>query len=101
VVRFAILQPKYWPMADALLLCPICKSKAKALDEIGDVLGFDCPNPKHGKFKVVDTIFYLPDLLNSDAKRWEAALKGAKARTQPGEWPTIHSFDFPSALYSS
>ena len=88
-------------MADAPLLCPICKSKAKALDEIGDALGFNCPNPKHGKFKVVDAIFYLPDFLNSDTKRWEAALKAAKARTQPGEWPKIQSYDFPSTSYSS
>ncbi len=83
-------------MADALLLCPICKSEAKALDQIDDAPGFDCP--KHGKFKIGDTVLSTPDFLNSDAKRWEAALKAAKARTQPGEWPTITSYDFPSAL---
>ena len=100
VVRFAIPATELMAMADAILQqCPICKSEAKAL-QMGDVLSFACPKPEHDKFKVSDAVYAVPNLWNSDTKRWEAALKTAKARTQPGEWPTITSYDFPSALSS-
>jgi hypothetical protein len=76
----------------AMAECPICKSKAEPLDVVGDYRGFDCP--KHGKFKVADTIFALPDFVNSDAALWEAVLRLAQTRAKPGEWPTIGSYEF-------
>ena len=75
------------------LICPICKSRAKALDKTGDATGFHCE--RHDNFKVADTIFALPSKLGASADQWETALKKAKARAKPGEWPVIHSDDFP------
>lgn len=73
--------------------CPICKVKTKPLDKVGDADGFDCPN--HGKFKVGGTIWSVPAKANASREAWEAALKRARERTKPGEWPAIHSNDLP------
>ena len=72
-------------------LCPICHSEAKELPRTDDHDAFDCPN--HGKFKVHGTV--LAVALNHPASReqWEAALKKAKERTKPGEWPLITVYD--------
>ena len=55
----------------------------------GDAAGFDCP--KHGKFKVSDTVFSRN--LRGD---WAAALARAKAHVAEGELPTIRTYDFNS-----
>jgi hypothetical protein len=74
-------------------ICPICQSEAKALDKIGDADGFDCP--QHGKFKVAGSVFKEAGTgKTATCEQWEAALKKAKARTKPGEWPLIQTYDF-------
>ena len=74
------------------LLCPICKSVAQELDRAGDATGFDCET--HGKFEVADTVFAERRVRNCTNAQWEAALRKAKQRTKPGEWPIIKSSDF-------
>jgi hypothetical protein len=66
--------------------CPICRSKTKPLDRVGDATGYDCN--KHGKFKVAGTIFALDDKMNAGTERWEAALARARAR-HPDEWAPV------------
>lgn len=75
-----------------MAICPICKSEAKPLDKVGDFEGFDCP--QHGKFKVAGTVFRVDTFKNASQEKWESALKKAKAKTNPGEWPLINSYDF-------
>lgn len=66
--------------------CPICGTKAKPLDKIGDATGFECVND--GKFRVAR------GLRDAPRQKWEVALKRARAR-QPSEWaPTITGYDF-------
>jgi hypothetical protein len=77
-------------MTDATVICPICKSKAKPLDIIGDWHGFDCP--QHSKLKVAGTA--METRKDCEAAQWEAALKRARARTAPSEWPLIKDEDF-------
>ncbi len=73
-------------------VCPICKSKAKPLDKVGDWLGFDCE--RHGRFKVALTVFEMPGFMYAGIDQWEAALSKAKAR-EPDAWaPLIQSYDF-------
>jgi hypothetical protein len=80
----------------AMAECPICNSKVEPLDRFGDAEGFDCP--LHGKFRVSHSVLADPDLMKySYAARWEAALKKARPRAKPGDWPTIQSYDFPPA----
>jgi hypothetical protein len=74
-------------------ICPICKSEAKLLDRTGDATGFDCET--HGKFKVADTIFADRSKREATRERWEMALRTAKERTKPCEWPVIKSDDLP------
>jgi len=75
------------------LLCPICKSPAvQELDRTGDATGFDCET--HGNFKVADTVFGEGRAKDYTREQWEAALRKAKQRTKPGEWPVIKSSDF-------
>jgi len=74
------------------LLCPICKSAVHELDRTGDANGFDCET--HGKFKVADTVFKEGRVKNYIREQWEAALRKAKQRTKPAEWPVIKSNDF-------
>ena len=70
--------------------CPICKTKAKPLDDVGDYTGFECVN--HGRFRAAGTIFATR--AGEPRPKWEVALKRAKAR-QPGAWaPTIIDDDF-------
>jgi hypothetical protein len=72
--------------------CPICKTKAKPLDRIGDAEGFECVN--NGRFRVAGSVFASVALRDASRPRWEEALRRAKAR-QPDEWaPTIETYDF-------
>jgi len=73
-------------------ICPICKSKAKLLDRTGDATGYDCET--HSRFKVADTVSRLPSSKAASRQQWERALKNAKWRARPGEWPVIMSYDF-------
>jgi hypothetical protein len=75
-----------------MTVCPICKSDAEPLDRTGDHDGYDCP--QHGKFKVHGTVLAVETYMNAEREKWEAALEKAKARTKPGEWPLILSYDF-------
>jgi hypothetical protein len=77
------------PRAEGLV-CPICKSKSKPLDIVGDYIGFDCE--KHGKFKVAGTVWAIRE--NYTPEHWEAALRRAMARPKEGEWPLIKDADF-------
>jgi hypothetical protein len=72
--------------------CPICKSEAKSLPRSGDHNGFDCV--QHGKFKVNGTVLVIETYMNAGREKWEAALKRAKEKAAPGEWPLITSYDF-------
>jgi hypothetical protein len=76
------------------VICPICKSKAKPLDETGDAEGFDCP--KHQSFKVAESVFAVTRTKDASLEQWESALARAKQRrTDPGEeWPVIQTYDF-------
>jgi len=62
------------------------------LDRTGDATGFDCET--HGNFKVADTVFGEGRAKDYTREQWEAALRKAKQRTKPGEWPVIKSSDF-------
>jgi hypothetical protein len=46
-----------------------------------------------GKFKVANTVFAEGRVRNCTNEQWEAALRKAKQRTTPGEWPVINSYD--------
>ena len=72
---------------DDTVQCPICDTECSPLPRDGDAAGFDCP--KHGRFKVSDTVFSRN--LRGD---WEAALERAKANAATGELPTIRTYDF-------
>ena len=75
------------------LLCPICKSPAqKELDRTGDATGFRCET--HDTFKVANTVFAEQRTKNYSREQWEAALRKAKQRTEPEEWPLIITDDF-------
>ena len=81
-------------------VCPICKSKAKPLDQTqtGDPAGFDCP--KHKRFKVAESVFAVTRTKDAPPEQWERALEKARdrarqRRTGPGEkWPVIQTYDF-------
>jgi len=70
--------------------CPICQSDVKPLPRTGDHDGFDCP--RHGKFKVGGTALVVR--AGASSEQWEAALKTAKGRAPPDEWPIISNDDF-------
>ena len=72
---------------DDTVQCPICDTECSPLPRVGDAAGFDCP--RHGRFKVSDTVFSRN--LRGD---WEAALERAKAHAAIGELPTIRTYDF-------
>ena len=74
-------------------VCPICKSKAKPLDKVGDANRIDCPT--HGRFKVAGTIWSIPSKVNATREHWEAALTKAKKRAEPDKWPFILTYDLP------
>ena len=73
-------------------ICPICKSRALELDRTGDATGFLCAT--HEDFKVANTVFAERRTKNYTNEQWEAALRKAKQRTKPGEWPLITTNDF-------
>ena len=75
------------------LTCPICRTKAEPFDNTPDTRGFDCAT--HDKFYVTGTA--LEEDANKSRQEWEAALKRAKKRTNPGGRPTINSYDFDPA----
>jgi TIR domain len=80
------------PSSDDELTCPICKTTAKPLDKLGDAEGFECL--AHDRFRVSESVLAVPALRNSPGRRWEDALRRARAR-QPGETaPTIMTYDF-------
>ena len=74
------------------LVCPICKSVAQEPDRIGDATGFYCAT--HSGFKVADTLFAELSAKEYTRQQWELALRKAKRRTKPGEWPLVRSGDF-------
>jgi sarcosine oxidase delta subunit len=75
------------------LLCPICKSPAvQELNRAGDAIGYHCAT--HSAFQVADTVFAEQRVKDYTQEQWEAALRKAKQRTKPGEWPVITSIDF-------
>lgn len=74
------------------LVCPICKTKAKPIDNTEGTIGFDCP--KHRRFRVTRSVFAAPAHRDASEKRWEKALQRARER-DPDAWaPTIKSDDF-------
>lgn len=76
-----------------MTICPICKSEAESLPRTGYHEAYDCPND--GKFKVGGTVLVDNNSgRNATRTQWEAALKKAKARAKPGEWPLIETYDF-------
>jgi hypothetical protein len=80
----------------AMAECQICDPKDEApRDVTNSFKAYDCP--KHGKFRISLTVLALSEYRNSDARRWEAALKRAKADAKRGELPTINYYHFPSA----
>jgi len=48
----------------------------------------------HGNFKVTDTVFAEQRAKDYTREQWEAALRKAKQRTKPDQWPVINSNDF-------
>jgi hypothetical protein len=74
------------------LLCPICKSAVQELDRTGDATGYACP--KHGNFKVADSVFAEAKVKDYTEQQWEAALDKAKERTEPDSWPLVITDDF-------
>jgi hypothetical protein len=77
------------PMADELI-CPICKTQTKPIDHKLGTKGYNCEN--HKQFYVTYTA--LKEHKHKSMHDWEAALRWAKTRAKPGEWPTINSYDF-------
>jgi predicted RNA-binding Zn-ribbon protein involved in translation (DUF1610 family) len=62
------------------LVCPICKSSAQELPRTGDATAYHCP--RHGNFKVADTVFAEAKAKDYTREQWEAALDKAKERTE-------------------
>jgi hypothetical protein len=74
------------------LLCPICKSPSQELDRTGDATGYACAT--HANFKVANTVFAEHRAKEYTREQWEAALRKAKQKTKPGEWPIVNGNDF-------
>jgi hypothetical protein len=72
------------------VICPICKSLAQQLPGTGDATAFRCVI--HHDFKVADTVSERAEEYTRE--RWEIALRKAKERVKPGQWPVIRSRDF-------
>jgi hypothetical protein len=62
------------------------------LDRTGDATGFACA--LHGNFKVANTVFAEQRAKDYSREEWEAALRKAKQRAKPDQWPLINSNDF-------
>jgi hypothetical protein len=76
-----------------MVVCPICQFEVAALDKTGDADGFYCP--LHETFKVASSVFVDANSgKNATREQWEAALKKARAKTKPGEWPVIQTYNF-------
>jgi hypothetical protein len=74
-------------------VCPICKSAAvQELDRTGDAIGYACP--KHGDFKVADSVFAEAKTKDYTTEQWGAALDKAEQRAEPDAWPLIMTDDF-------
>jgi hypothetical protein len=65
------------PPSAAELTCPICKTKAKPLDDTGGYTGFECVND--GRFHVSRSVFDTQALREASRQKWGDALKRAKA----------------------
>jgi hypothetical protein len=72
------------------LVCPICKSPAQQLPNIGNETAFRCVI--HHSFKVADAVWR--DAEEYTREQWEIALRKAKQRAKPGQWPVIKKGDF-------
>lgn len=72
--------------------CPICGSKAGELPKTGDAEGYDCP--RHGRFKVSESVLRSEPRPGIGQSHWENALKTAKDRVASGETPLITTYDF-------
>jgi hypothetical protein len=73
--------------------CPICKSEAEAINVgLFDGVGFRCK--AHGEFEVADSALAMHK--DTEATRWEAALRSAKDRAKATQetWPRITTYDF-------
>jgi hypothetical protein len=70
------------------LVCPICKSLAQQLPATGGATGFRCVI--HNNFKVADAVWTE----EYTREQWEIALRKAKQRGKPGQWPIIRRGDF-------
>jgi hypothetical protein len=72
---------------------PIRKLEVAALDKVGLVDGFDCPNDR--RFKISETVLSTPELVARPGEDREATPKKAKAIKQPDEWaPCITTSHF-------
>jgi hypothetical protein len=78
---------------NAMATCPICKSDAEEVKS-GFIDGKTFRCAKHGEFQVSDSVLSVPALVDADATQWEAALKNAAWRADPGVRPRILSYDF-------
>jgi hypothetical protein len=74
--------------------CPICKSDAAEEIKSGFIDGKTFRCAKHGEFQVSDSVLNVPALMDADTSQWEAALKKAAWRADPGLRPRILSYDF-------
>jgi hypothetical protein len=72
------------------LLCPICKSPAQRLPSSSEASAFRCVI--HHNFKVADTLSRGAEEYTRE--QWEIALRKAKQRAKPGQWPVIRRVDF-------
>jgi len=72
------------------LVCPICKSPAQQLPNIGDATAFRCVI--HHNFKVADAVW--SDAEEYTREQWEIALRRVRQRAKPGQWPIIRRRDF-------
>jgi hypothetical protein len=54
---------------------------------MGDAVGFDCP--RHGPFKVADSVFADSRTKDAEPAQWQAAFARAKAQSPPGACPLI------------
>jgi hypothetical protein len=70
-------------------VCPICKSPAQQLPSIGEA-AFRCVI--HNNFKVADAVLRRAE--EYTRVQWELALRKAKQRAEPGQWPVIRRGDF-------
>lgn len=72
------------------LVCPVCKSPAQQLPNIGDATAYRCVI--HHSFKVADAVWR--NVEEYTREHWGIALGKAKQRARPGQWPVISRGDF-------